>query len=415
MAGGDARLVLLLTQVFPRSLDDPMGAFLLHLADALAGCGQSVEVVAPHAPGLADEDQIGAARVYRFHYAPARWERLAYTGTMHEQVASGVGPKLLFALFNLAFLAKSLSVLRHTRAAVLHAHWWLPGGLVGALTSMLTGTPLVITTHGTDVEMLRRTRWAKPLARWTFGRARAITCGSTYLRNELLALGVAEAARVSVIPMPVNSTFEGPDRDLQSPVTQSPNHLITHSVNHPVTQSILTVARLTKQKSVETLIAAVALLRERGWAVRLTIIGDGGERAALEGQAARRGLQDHVEFLGERPQAELPRYYGECAVFVLPSIREGMGLVLAEALLCGAPVIAVNSGGVTDIVKDEETGLLVPERDPVALAGAIERLLNDRALASRLAANGGAWVCEHLTRERVAEKFSEIYSHVIHG
>jgi hypothetical protein len=122
MAPDDARPVLLLTQVFPRSPDDPMGAFLLHLADALTGCGRRVEVVAPHAPGLADEEQIGAARVHRFHYAPGRWERLAYTGTMHEQVARGLGPKLLFALFILGALFKTLAVLRASRAAVLHAH-----------------------------------------------------------------------------------------------------------------------------------------------------------------------------------------------------------------------------------------------------------------------------------------------------
>jgi glycosyltransferase involved in cell wall biosynthesis len=116
-----------------------------------------------------------------------------------------------------------------------------------------------------------------------------------------------------------------------------------------------------------------------------------------------------VEFLGALPQGQLPSHYASCGVFVLPSIREGMGLVLAEALLCGAPVIAANSGGVTDIVKDGETGLLVPERDARALADAIEKILNDRVLAKRLAQNGAAWVRKHYTRERVAAQFIEQY------
>jgi glycosyltransferase involved in cell wall biosynthesis len=409
--------VLVLAHVFPRTVDDSMGAFLLHLADALVERGVQTDVVAPHAAGLADDETIGAARVHRFRYAPTRWERLAYTGTMHEIVGRGIGGKVLFAFFCAAFFFKALRTVIASRGAakqsqdnteiasshkpllamtglILHAHWWLPGGLIGALVSRLTGIPLVITTHGTDVEMLRRTRWAMPLARFAFSRARAITCGSTYLREQLLALGVADTARVNVIPMSVNPLFENPPS-------------VTRNAS-----LVLTVARLTTQKSVDTLIDALAILRDRGSSARLEIIGDGPARAALEQQTRALNLQDRVVFLGALAQKELPPHYAACAVFVLPSIREGMGLVLAEALLCGAPVIAANSGGVTDIVKDGETGLLVPERDARALADAIEKLVIDRALAARLAANGAAWVRERYTRGRVAAQFAEVYENI---
>ncbi len=384
------RRVVTLAHVFPRTPDDSMGAFLLHLADALAAHRIASDVIAPHAPNLADAETIGAARVHRFHYAPARWERLAYAGTMHEFVARGIGYQLLFACFTAAFLAKTLRIILAVRPHILHAHWWLPDGLVGALASLVTRVPLVITTHGTDVEMLRRTRWAIPLARFTFSRARVITCGSMYLRDQLLALRVADPARVCVMPMPVNPQFTV--HNLQSPITNCP-------------WSVLTVARLTAQKSIDTLIDAIARLPN----ARLTVIGDGPERAALEQQARALKIQERVEFLGALPQEELPRHYAACSVFALPSLREGMGLVFAEALLCGAPVIAAHSGGVTDIVKNGETGLLVPERDAPALANAIEQLLTDRTLASRLAANGAALVRERYLREPVARQFAEVY------
>jgi glycosyltransferase involved in cell wall biosynthesis len=384
--------VLMLAHVFPRALDDSMGAFLLHLADALAEQGARIDVIAPHAANLADAELLGMACVHRFHYAPARWERLAYAGTMHEFVGRGIVNKILFAFFNISFFFKALLVVRATSAQLLHAHWWLPGGLVGALVSLITRVPLVVTTHGTDVEMLRRTRWATLLARFVFMHARTITCGSTYMREQLLALGVADAARVSVIPMPVGSEFR-----------------IQNSEPRIQNSQVLTVARLTKQKSIDTLIAALAILRERGNSARLKIIGDGPERSTLEQHARDLNLRDCVEFLGALPQKDLPSQYATCAVFVLPSVREGMGLVLAEALLCGAPVIAANSGGVTDIVRDDETGLLFPEYDARALADAIEKLLNDRALAVRLATNGATWVRERFTRERVAAQFAEVY------
>jgi glycosyltransferase involved in cell wall biosynthesis len=411
MAMSDKTRVLILAHVFPRSLDDSMGAFLLHLAQALAACDVSTTVVAPHAAGLgrepraaglAGEETLGTARVHRFRYAPARWERLAYTGTMHELVGRGLMNKFLFVLFNLAFLVKTIAVIRATKPAVLHAHWWLPDGLVGALAALVTRVPLVITTHGTDVEMLRLKTLARPLARFVFARARAITCGSTYLRDQLLGLGVADPAQVVVIPMPVNPLFQ----NQKSKVTLAPPARAGESQK---SDWVLTVARLTKQKSIETLIDAMAILRERGRGTRLVIIGDGPERPALEERARRLDLQDRVEFLGTQPQSELPLYYANCAVFVLPSVREGMGLVLAEALLCGAPVIAARSGGVIDIVKEGETGLLVPEREPAALAEAIEKLVDDRELAARLVDNGRAWVRERYTPAGVAARFADIY------
>jgi len=381
--------LLVLAHVFPRTLDDSMGAFLLHLADALADCGMQTDVVAPHEKNLKDDETIGAARAHRFHYAPIRWEQIAYKGTMHEIVGRGIGGKILFAIFTLAFFFKTLHVARAARPRTLHAHWWLPGGFVGAIASLVTRTPLVITTHGTDVEMLRRTRWAMPLARFVFSRARVVTCGSNYLREQLVAMQVVKASKVVVIPMPVKSVFDS----RQSTVNSRQSNLI------------LTVARLTAQKSIDTLIDAIARIPH----ARLRIIGDGPERATLEQRTRELNLQNRVEFLGALPQTELPAHYAACAVFVLPSIREGMGLVLAEALLSGAPVIAANSGGVTDIVKDSETGLLVPECDAGALAVAIEKILNDRALAQRLASNGAVWVRERYTLQHVAEQFAEIY------
>jgi glycosyltransferase involved in cell wall biosynthesis len=381
--------VVILAHVFPRTLDDSMGAFLLHVADALAQNDVQIDVIAPHDKNLADVEIVGAARVHRFHYAPANWERLAYRGTMHELVAGGSVNKILFAFFNVAFFVQTIRRVAATRPHVLHAHWWLPGGLIGAFVSLITRTPLILTTHGTDVEMLRRTRWAKPLARFVFSRASAITCGSTYLRQQLLSLGVVDVSKVSIVPMPINPLFENQKSAIENR-----------------TSEILTVARLTKQKSIDTLIDAVALVPD----VRLTIIGDGPERANLEQRARDLNVQSRGEFLGALSQAQLPAHYATCGVFVLPSIREGMGLVLAEALLCGAPVIATNSGGVTDIIQNGETGLLFPERDARALANAIEKILNDRVLARRLAETGAARVHERYTSNRVAQQFIEIYA-----
>ncbi len=369
-----------------------MGAFLLHTALALREENVAVRALAPHAPNLADEETLAGIPVHRFHYAPTRWEQIAYRGTMHEIVGRGLGGGILFALFNLGFLGAALRQSVAIQPAILHAHWWIPGGVIGACVAWATGVPLVITTHGTDVELLRQKRWAIPLARFAFARARAVTCGSQYLRAQLLALDVVAPARVHVIPMPIHSQFETPNPRRENPDFE-----------------ILAVARLTAQKSLDTLIAAVALVRERGLAARVKIIGDGPARAELQARADALNLQAAVTFLGTVSRAELLAHYAQCAVFVLPSIREGLGLVLAEALLCGAPVVAANSGGVTDIVRDGETGLLFAERDARALADALEKLWRDRALAARLAATGATWVRARFAGAAVAAQFAAVY------
>jgi glycosyltransferase involved in cell wall biosynthesis len=394
--------VTVLAHVFPRDLDDPMGAFLLHLAQALAAQGVTMDIVAPHAPGLAFQESLAGIRVHRFRYAPDRWERLAYSGTMHEAVAAGFANKLLFVLFSLSMLWTGLGVVRKTRADLIHAHWWLPDGFLGALVSGLTGRPLVITTHGTDVLMLSRAGWIAPLARWVFGRARVTTCGSEYLLTQLTDRGLLKPTRGRVIPMPVNRLFET-FADAAGPAARPR----ARRQGEPFT--VLTVARLTAQKDIGTLIEAVALLRERGRAARLIIVGDGPERGVLEGRVASLALGNDVEFRGEMAQRDLPDIYANCDAFVLPSVHEGLGLVLAEALLCGVPVVATSGGGATDIVADGETGLLAPEGDALALANALERLCEDPALAARLAASGRARARQRFTSDAIAAEFLEVY------
>ena len=386
--------VLLLTHVFPRAADDLLGAFLLHLSEAFGERAQ-VYVIAPHAAGLSDRENFGAIQVERFHYARDADETLAYTGVMHEQVARGIGGKIAFARFVWNYFRAARRAAKQFRPDIIHAHWWLPGGLVGALVSKLTHTPLVLTTHGTDVEQLRKTRWAKPLARFAFGQARVTTCGSNYLRARLIELDAADAKRVQVIPMPVNPLF----------VNAKPQRKIQNSKFE-----ILTVARLTKQKNIDVLIEALSILRARGVDAHLQIVGDGDQRDVLQNKTRDLRLDACVAFLGARAQTELPDLYARCDAFVLPSVREGMGLVLAEALLCGAPVIATNSGGVTDIVMENETGLLFPERDVNALADALEKYARDAAYAARLAQNGRVFVVERFTPERVAAQFLDVYA-----
>ncbi len=187
---------------------------------------------------------------------------------------------------------------------------------------------------------------------------------------------------------------------------------------------LLFVGRLDPVKGLNVLFEALCLLlrqlvpsREAG--VCLAVIGgDSGSGEALREEAVcldevkeRYGLQEMVAFLGSQSQELLPYYYSAADVCVMPSLYESFGLVALEAMACGTPVVASRVGGLPYVVRDGETGLLVPENDPTALAEKLELLLTDAELRTRLGARAHE-VAQGYSWERVAVEIARLYEQV---
>src|SRR3954462_13088970 len=200
--------VLFLTHSFPRSEGDAAGSFILRLAVALRSDGVTVRGVAPAAVGVPEADEIEGVRVERFRYAPRRYERLAYTGNMANDVASSWTAKLALVGFLGSDFARAVRVRRNFEPQILHAHWWFPNGVVGTWVGGLAHIPLVTTLHGTDVRLARTVGVARPLFAHVLRHSAAVTTVSRWLRDEteLLAPGV----HPQVAPMPVATTLFGP-------------------------------------------------------------------------------------------------------------------------------------------------------------------------------------------------------------
>ena len=174
------------------------------------------------------------------------------------------------------------------------------------------------------------------------------------------------------------------------------------------------VGRLIDEKRVDLLLEAVALLGERGMAPRCSVVGDGPERAALEARAAGMRLTDGgVRFHGRVPEADVARHIRAARVVVMPSLREGYGLAVAEAQAAGAVPVVVRGpfSAATELVRDGIDGLVV-EPTAEALADGIGGLLNDparrerMAIAARDTAAGRSWVA-------VAERMEQLYRELI--
>jgi glycosyltransferase involved in cell wall biosynthesis len=249
-------------------------------------------------------------------------------------------------------------------ADLVHAHW-LPSGLV----AMATGKPFVVQVWGTDIELARR---APAIARRVVRRARLVVAPSSALAEEARRLGAED---VRIIPSGVELPSE-----------------VGEEAEPP---EILYAGRLSPEKGVRELVAAADGLP-------LVVVGDGPLRNEVPGA------------LGFLPHDELEQRYARAAVVACPSHREGFGVVCAEAMAHGRPVVAGDVGGLRDLVVNEETGLLVPPGDVAALREALTRLVGDAELRRRFGEAGRARIAELFTWERFSDDTLQAYEDALH-
>ena len=179
--------------------------------------------------------------------------------------------------------------------------------------------------------------------------------------------------------------------------------------------SLLFCGRLNgphEQKGVDILLKSLPLILPHRKVV-LTIIGAGPRLPQYQALAAELGIGEHVRFLGFVEHQEMPRKYQQADLFVLPSRRESFGLVLAEAMACGLPVVATTAGAIPEVVEDGRTGILVPPGDPVALAHAINSLLDAPATMRAMGKRGRERVLHKFTWKRAGESVARGYTDLL--
>lgn len=178
--------------------------------------------------------------------------------------------------------------------------------------------------------------------------------------------------------------------------------------------SILFVGRMVEKKGFRVLLAAVAALQARGRTLEVQAVGDGPEENALRAEASAAGLDDVVTFHGSQAHDAVLRLMSRCDCLALPSVtaangdQEGIPVTLMEAMAAGLPVVSTYHSGIPELVTDDETGLLVPERDADALATAIDRLMSEEGLADRLAASARRFVADEFNAETQNRKLFDL-------
>jgi glycosyltransferase involved in cell wall biosynthesis len=361
--------VLVLASTFPRWADDTEPPFVYNLCRSLQDDFE-ITVLAPHAPGSETAERWEGLEVRRFRYFwPERWQRLAYGG-MLPNLKRNPWLWAQVPFFLAAELIVALRLIRAERPDVIHAHWLVPQGLVGAMLNWITGTPVLVTAHGSDVYAVRG-RVQQWLKRWALKRVRYVTAVSFNLLREICAMGLARDVKADVISMGIDTRRFDPSK-------RSEDLIAELQADRPL---VLFVGRLYEQKGVRYLLEAMPAVLQRYPRATLVLVGDGPLRIDLQSRAQDLGISTNTRFLGALPSAELPKYYASADVFVAPSIigpsgdREAFGLVYAEAMASGCPVIGCDVGGTKELIIENKTGMLVRQKDAQALSEAICEVL----------------------------------------
>jgi glycogen(starch) synthase len=376
--------VLMVSWEYPPVMVGGLGRHVHALAEAQARAGHEVTVLTRHpgTPRVAHEEVAGGVRVVRVAEDPTLLnfadDLLAWTMALnHALTRAGLG----------ACADRSFDV--------VHAHDWLVAHAATTLRHHL-GVPLVATLHATEAG--RHQGWLPgPVNRtihsvewWlTFEARRVVTC-SAYMRWEVTRLFELPADKVDVVPNGVDAARWQVGSDL-----------------------VAYCGRLVHEKGVQDLLAAVPRLRRRHPGLRVVVAGTGPAEAALREQARSLRLGRSVTFAGFVPDAELAALVAAADCAVVPSRYEPFGMVALEAAAAGTPVVAADVGGLAEVVADGRLGVRFPAGDPVALAGAVSRLLADPELGRRLVRAGRAALAAEHDWALVAERTVAVYQRAV--
>ena len=330
--------------------------------------------------------RLAAAHLSLIARAPGRWLgalRLAWRTR---------APGLRAGLYQLFYFAEAGVLAAHLRAAGavhLHNHFADSSGTVAMLAADLADLPYSFTEHGPTI-FTAPERWRLDTK---IARARFVVAISRFCRSQLmLHSDPAHWLRLQIVRCGIE-----------------PARYDTPARSGPVRRLIF-IGRLARVKGVPLLLDALARLAPDHPDLRLTLVGDGPDRVSLQAEAEALGLAERVQFTGLLCAAEVAEALAAHDALVLPSFAEGLPVVLMEALASRLPVVATQVAGIPELVRDGETGLLVPPGDAEALAAAIARLLADPDLCRRMGEAGRARVLAEHDIDREAARLAALFA-----
>lgn len=397
--------ILVCSSTFPLGAGDRRTArFVYDLAAALASHAD-VTALAPHHPGAALAEKLGAVEVRRFKYfLPSALERLADgTGIMANVKRSPLA--IIQAPFLLWWFRRAVRrLLRNYHFDAVNTHWMVPAGWAAGPVAAEAGTRHLLTIHAADVFFLQRVPWGRRVAARVVASADKVFADSEFIVEEtsrLVGRDVDAVAATAGVDVPAFAPTRTP-ADARA------------ELDWPEVPTILFVGKMVEKKGLDYLIRAVAKIKTASPKVRLVAVGDGPLRPGVEALTRELGLADAVAFVGTKNHQELRLLYNAADVLAVPSVvardgeTEGMPTVILEAFAAACPVVGSRVAGIPEFVRDGETGFLAAAAAPDDLADKIIKTLG-------LGRDYFASRCRAAAAGRDFKKIAELYAEAAEG
>ena len=355
----NAMKILVLSRILPNSSDMNRGIYVFRQSKALSSIC-SIDVVAPIAFWDRIKSSIGRCK---------KVNKIEYIDGLEIQHPIYFHIPGIFRNMNGFFMFLSLYFYHKNRHQnhkwdVILSHFAYPDGFFAVLLGKALGIPVFISCLGSDINSLANKISTKKMIKWALGESEKVFVVSNSLKNKIIEIGIRKEKVVVVNNgIEINKYFVRDKEDFKKYYKIPKGDKI-----------ILYVGRLSKEKGVDVLIKAFSFIKDLN--IKLYIVGGGPQEKILLRQAERLGLMDRIKFLGHMHHSEIPNLMNVADLFVLPSRSEGYPNVLLEALACGIPVLATDVGGITEIINNENLGIIVAADDPIQMAQGIYSALS---------------------------------------
>ncbi len=373
--------ILLLNPEFP-PVGGGAGRATYNIGRELAKLGHEVDILTGGTGKFRELEKTEGINVYR-----AGMKRKG----IHDSGSLGM------ALYVFNGFLKYRKLLKEKEYDAVHAFFSVPTGIIPWLGKKLYGKNYIVSLRGSDVPGYDKSGYGLQ-----HGILRPVNRGVWKEASEVVALsrGLEKLAEEFVPEIDYAVIGNGIDSKKFRPLKK------VHSKNF----RLVCTTRLTKRKGIEYLLEAVKMLQEKGLEnIRLDIYGEGAHKKELESFSAKLGLRNAVFFRGYIKGEGLPEAYREADVFVLPSLAESFGLVFAESMACGLPIVASNAMGIPETVENNVNGLLVEPENSGELADALQRMAEDTGMREKMGKENRKKAVEKLTWKKVALDYLKIY------
>ena len=394
-----------LSTTYPDSAESPKPKFVHIVNRELVKLGVSVTVITPHSKGSKRKQIMDNVVIKRFRYLPQNLE-LNYSSVAEGIRGSRFG-KMKIVLLTIGLITTTISECIKAKPDIIHAHWAFPGGYVASFVSKIFGLKYVVSIHGGEIPLLKKFSFLqKPVIKCLNKSAQVIVNGN-YSKEELEKMGVRKEKMIKINPPP-NFVKHCSDQEFLKNFRKK---FVDEN-----TKIILFCGRLTERKGVEYLIKAFPAIKSKN--VHMIIAGGGGKEEYLKKLSSSLHLENNITFFGRAKDDELGFLHDISDVFVCPSIidsqgeTEALGLVIPEAMESQMPVIGTDVGGIPDIIKNEINGILVPQKDPKAIANAVDKILGSPEFSKKLIQNSKDTIKEFVP-EIIAQKHLKVFQEIV--